>query len=40
MSDVPRHHRQMLLPGIGEAGQSALREAHLMVVECAPSVHT
>ena len=34
MTDVPRHHRQMLLPGIGEAGQSALAGSHVMVVGC------
>lgn len=34
MPDVPRHHRQMLLPDIGEAGQAALASAHVLVVGC------
>ena len=34
MSEVPRHHRQMLLPGIGENGQAALASAHVLVAGC------
>ena len=32
--NLERYHRQMLLPGIGEAGQRKLREAHALVVGC------
>jgi molybdopterin-synthase adenylyltransferase len=31
---LDRYHRQMLLPGIGQAGQRRLREAHALVVGC------
>jgi molybdopterin-synthase adenylyltransferase len=31
---LERYHRQMLLPGIGEAGQRRLRESHALVVGC------
>ncbi len=31
---MQRYHRQMLLPGIGEAGQERLRQAHALVVGC------
>ena len=31
---LPRHHRQTLLSGIGPEGQSALADAHVMVVGC------
>ena len=34
MPEVPRHHRQMLLPGIGESGQAALASAHVLVAGC------
>jgi adenylyltransferase/sulfurtransferase len=38
MADLPpelgRYHRQMLLPGIGEAGQRRLVAAHVLVVGC------
>ena len=34
MPEVPRHHRQMLLPGIGEGGQAALASAHVLVAGC------
>lgn len=34
MPEVPRHHRQMLLPGIGEAGQAALARSHVLVAGC------
>lgn len=32
--NLQRYHRQMLLPGIGEAGQRRLRESHALVVGC------
>jgi molybdopterin-synthase adenylyltransferase len=32
--DLARYHRQMLLPGFGEAGQRKLRQAHALVVGC------
>jgi adenylyltransferase/sulfurtransferase len=32
--DLSRYHRQMLLPGFGDAGQRHLREAHALVVGC------
>lgn len=31
---LARYHRQMLLPGIGEAGQKRLEESHALVVGC------
>lgn len=34
MSDLARYHRQMLLPGIGEAGQRRLADAHALLVGC------
>ncbi len=34
MSDLDRYHRQILLPGIGEAGQRRLLDAHALVVGC------
>ncbi len=34
MTEVPRHHRQMLLPGIGESGQAAIAATHVLVVGC------
>ncbi len=34
MTDLSRYHRQMLLPGIGEAGQRALTESHALIVGC------
>ena len=34
MDSTPRHHRQILLPGIGQSGQDALAAAHVMVVGC------
>ena len=34
MSQIPRHHRQMLLPGIGESGQAAIAATHVLVVGC------
>lgn len=33
-SDLARYHRQMLLPGIGEAGQRALLRARAVIVGC------
>lgn len=32
--DLSRYHRQMLLPGIGEAGQARLREATVLMLGC------
>jgi adenylyltransferase/sulfurtransferase len=32
--DLARYHRQMLLPGIGEAGQRALFDSHALIVGC------
>ena len=34
MPDYTRYHRQMLLPGIGQAGQQRLLEAHALIVGC------
>jgi adenylyltransferase/sulfurtransferase len=34
MADPERYHRQILLPGIGEAGQARLMDAHALVVGC------
>ena len=34
MPDLDRYHRQILLPGIGEAGQRRLMGAHALVVGC------
>jgi len=34
MGDLDRYHRQILLPGIGEAGQRQLLESHALVVGC------
>lgn len=34
MTEVPRHHRQMLLPGIGQAGQTAIAGTHVLVAGC------
>lgn len=34
MLNLARYHRQMLLPGIGEAGQQRLLAAHALVVGC------
>lgn len=34
MTPFGRYHRQMLLPGIGEAGQRRLRDSHLLLVGC------
>ena len=34
MSSLARYHRQMLLPGIGQAGQVHLRQSHALVVGC------
>ena len=34
VTEVPRHHRQMLLPGIGESGQAAIAATHVLVVGC------
>ncbi len=31
---LERYHRQMLLPGIGQAGQRRLRDSHALVVGC------
>jgi molybdopterin/thiamine biosynthesis adenylyltransferase len=31
---VDRYHRQMLLPGIGDSGQRALGESHVLLVGC------
>src|SRR5688572_19357605 len=32
--NLSRYHRQMLLTGIGEAGQRRLRDSHALVVGC------
>lgn len=34
MPDLDRYHRQILLPGIGEAGQRRLLDSHALVVGC------
>lgn len=34
MTDTPRYHRQMLLEGIGEAGQRSLRDSTALLVGC------
>ncbi|MHC4109220.1 MAG: ThiF family adenylyltransferase [Planctomycetota bacterium] len=34
MAELDRYHRQILLPGIGEAGQRRLLEAHALIVGC------
>jgi adenylyltransferase/sulfurtransferase len=34
MADLDRYHRQILLPGIGEAGQRRLLASHALVVGC------
>jgi len=34
MNDLARYHRQMLIPGIGEAGQRRLAAAHALIVGC------
>ena len=34
MSDLRRYHRQMLLSGIGEAGQRRLLDSHVLLVGC------
>lgn len=34
MTDLDRYHRQVLLPGIGEAGQRRLLDAHALIVGC------
>lgn len=34
MSDLSRYHRQMLLPGMGEAQQQRLLDSHAMLIGC------
>lgn len=34
MGQIPRHHRQILVPEIGASGQESIQKAHVMVVGC------
>ena len=34
MGELDRYHRQILLPGIGEAGQKRLLGSHALIVGC------
>ena len=34
LTDMSRYHRQIILPGIGDAGQARLSSAHALVVGC------